>query len=83
MVNSYFPSLPPPPPSLSPTVVVVGFSTSSYTVMEGERQVTLRVIKTGDTAQSIPVEYFTTENGSALGERFLILSVSRMYSGYM
>ena len=81
MVNSYFPSL--PPPSLSPTVVVVGFSTSSYTVMEGERQVTLRVIKTGDTAQSIPVEYFTIENGSALGERFPILSVSRTYSGYM
>ena len=46
--------------------------------MEGERQVTLRVIKTGSTAQSIPVEYFTTGNGSAVGERFSILSVSRM-----
>ena len=81
-MDSYFPSPPPPSLSPSPTVVVVGFSTSSYTVMEGERQVTLRVIKTGNTAQSIPVEYFTTGNGSALGERFPILSVSRMYSDH-
>ena len=79
MMDSCFPSLPHPPSlSSSPTVVVVGFSTSSYTVMEGERQVTLRVIKTGSTAQSIPVEYFTTGNGSAVGERLPILSVSRM-----
>ena len=61
-----------------PTVVVVGFSTASYTVMEGEREVTLRVIKTGTALQPIPVVYFTTGNGSAVGKRVSILSVSRV-----
>jgi len=48
--------------------VVVGFSPASYTVREDERQITLTVVKEGSAAQPIPVEYFTTGNGSAVGK---------------
>ena len=53
---------------VSPAVVTVGFASESVVVREDNGTVWLVLVKTGENAVSIAVE-FTTINGSAKGEQ--------------
>ena len=53
---------------VSPAVVTVGFASESVVVREDNGTVWLLLVKTGENAVSVAVE-FTTINGSAKGEQ--------------
>ena len=53
-------------------IVLVEFQPSSYTVVEGERVVRFIIVKRAQTSKDVIVQ-FTTQDGSATCECFLIL----------
>ena len=52
--------------------VLIGFNQTSYTVMEGEGVVFVRLVKVGTSTRPVQVQ-LSTVDGSAMGETFLFL----------